>query len=84
MKKKRPTLTSDEEAEEFVANSNLSEYDLSGMTAMRFELKSKDKSVTLRLPEQLLEAVHSRATHAGVPFQLFVRLALERALEESK
>ena len=84
MKKKLPTLTSDEEAEAFVANSDLSEYDLSEMVPVRFELKPKDKSVILRLPEQLLEAVRSRATRAGIPYQRFIRMALERALQEPK
>jgi predicted DNA binding CopG/RHH family protein len=84
MKKKLPTLTSDEEAEDFVANSDLSEYDLSEMVPVRFELKPKDKSVNLRLPAQLLEAVRNRATRAGIPYQRFIRMALERALQEPK
>jgi predicted DNA binding CopG/RHH family protein len=84
MKKKLPALTSDEEAEDFVANSDLTEYDLSGMVPMRFELKPKDKSVNLRLPEQLLEAVRGRAARAGIPYQRFIRMALERALQETK
>jgi predicted DNA binding CopG/RHH family protein len=84
MKKKLPTLTSDEDAEAFVANADLTGYDLSGMVSMRFELKPKDKSVNLRLPEQLLEAVRSRAARAGIPYQRFIRLALERALQEQK
>jgi predicted DNA binding CopG/RHH family protein len=84
MKKKLPTLTSDEEAEAFVANADLTEYDLSEMVPMRFELKPKDKSVNLRLPEQLLEAVRSRAARAGIPYQRFIRMALERALQETK
>ena len=84
MKKKLPTLISDEQAEEFVANADLTEYDLSTMVPMRFELKRKDKSVNLRLPEQLLEAVRSRAARAGIPYQRFIRMALERALQEQK
>ena len=84
MKKKLPTLVSDDEAEELVANADLTKYDLSAMVPMRFELKRKDKSINLRLPEQLLEAVRSRATHAGIPYQRFIRMALERALQEQK
>ncbi len=80
MKKILPTLTTDEEAEDFVANSDLSEYDLSGMVPMRFELRRKDKSINLRLPEQLLEAVRTRAEQEKIPYQRFIRLALERAL----
>lgn len=47
---------------------------------MRFELKRKDKSVNLRLPEQLLDAVRERAERVGIPYQRFIRMALERAL----
>jgi predicted DNA binding CopG/RHH family protein len=45
MKKKLPTLTSDEQAEEFVAIADLAKYDLSTMASMRFELKREDKSI---------------------------------------
>ncbi|MFO1116936.1 MAG: BrnA antitoxin family protein [Beijerinckiaceae bacterium] len=80
MKKKLPELASDAEAESFVETADLSEYDLSAMKAMRFELRRKDRSVSLRLPEQLLEAVRSRAAREGIPYQRFMRQAIERAL----
>ena len=50
MKKTIPTFKTDEEAEDFVATADLSDYDLSGGEVVRFELKRKDKSVNLRLP----------------------------------
>jgi predicted DNA binding CopG/RHH family protein len=81
MKKKLPVLTTDVEAEAFVDTADLSEYDLSEMVPMRFELKRKDKSVNLRLPEQLLEAVRKRAERAGIPYQRFIRMAIEQALQ---
>lgn len=81
MKKKLPVLTTDAEAEAFVDTADLSEYDLSEMVPMQFELKRKDKSVNLRLPEQLLDAVRKRAESAGMPYQRFIRMALERALQ---
>jgi len=59
MKKKIPTFKSDEEAEEFGAKADLSDYDLSGAKLVRFELKRKDKSINLRLPEKLLNAVRN-------------------------
>lgn len=80
MKKKIPTFKTDEEAETFVATADLSDYDLSGAQLVRFELKRKDKSVNLRLPEDLLDAVRSKAERAGMPYQRFIRLALERAV----
>ena len=80
--KKFPILRTDEEAEYFVATADLTEYGLSDMVPMRFELRPKDKSVSLRLPEKLLTAVRSRAKRVGIPYQRFIRMALEQAVQE--
>jgi predicted DNA binding CopG/RHH family protein len=80
--KKFPILRTGEEAEYFVATADLTEYDLSDMVPMRFELRPKDKSVSLRLPEKLLTAVRSRAKRVGIPYQRFIRMALEQAVQE--
>jgi predicted DNA binding CopG/RHH family protein len=82
MRKKFPDFKTDAEAEAFVATTDLSEYDLSDMTPVRFELRRKDKSVSLRLPEQLLEAVRLRAQRADMPTQRFIRMAIEQALQQ--
>ena len=84
MKKKFPEFKTDAEAEEFVATADLSEFDFSDMKPMRFELRRKDKSVSLRLPEQLLDEVRNTAKRAGMPYQRFIRMAIERALHETK
>ncbi len=84
MKKTIPTFNTDKEAEDFVATADLSQYDLSGGQVMRFELKPKNASVNLRLPKQLLEAVRGRAKRVGVPYQRYIRMALERALRDPK
>jgi predicted DNA binding CopG/RHH family protein len=52
------------------------------MVPMRFEMKPKNKSVNLRLREQLLKAAQQQAKRAGVPFQRFIRMALERTLQQ--
>ena len=80
--KKLPTFRSDREAEQFVDKADLSQYDLSGGEFVRFELKPKDKSINLRLPGQLLEAVRKRAKRAGLPYQRFIRMALEEAVRK--
>ncbi|MBV8769725.1 MAG: BrnA antitoxin family protein [Hyphomicrobiales bacterium] len=82
MKRPIPTFKTDKEAEDFVATADLAEYDLSGGQLVRFELRPKDKSVSLRLPEKLLSAVRSRARRAGIPYQRFIRMALEQAVQE--
>ena len=84
MKKKIPTFTNDDEADAFVGSADLSHYDLSGARLMRFELEPKDKSVNLRLPEQLLKAVRTRAEKEKIPYQRFIRMALEQALQRGK
>lgn len=80
MKKKIPTFTSDREAEDFVANADLTTFDLSGAQLVRFEMKPKAKSISLRLPEELYEAVRAEAERMGIPYQRFIRLALEQAV----
>ena len=80
MKKKFPKFKTDAAAEAFVANADLSEYDFTDMVPMRFELRRKDKSVSLRLPEQLLDAVRKNAKRIGIPYQRFMRLAIEKAV----
>ncbi len=80
MKKKLPRLMSDEEAEDFVANSDLTQYDLSGMRLVRFEFQPKTERVNMRLPSSLLSAVKSSAKKAGIPYQRFIRQTLEDAI----
>lgn len=83
MKKKIPTFKTDRAAEEFVATADLTDYDLSGAQFVRFEIKPKDKSINLRLPEELYTAIRKRAAKAGVPYQRYIRLALESAIASS-
>ncbi len=80
MKKKLPELKSDEEAEAFVANSDLTEYDLSEMRTVRFEFQPKSERMNMRLPRPLLDAVKAEAAKAGIPYQRFIRQALETAV----
>jgi predicted DNA binding CopG/RHH family protein len=84
MRKKFPDFKTDAEAEAFVDTADLSEYDFSDMVPMRFELRRKDKSVSLRLPERLLDEVRSHAKRANMPYQRFIRMAIEHALQASK
>lgn len=80
--KKLRTFKSDRDAERFVDGADLSQFDLSGGEFVRFELKPKDRSVNLRLPGELLEAVRKRAKRAGLPYQRFIRMKLEEALRK--
>lgn len=79
-----PRFKSDEEAERFVEESDLSEYDFSDFKPMSFEFAPKDKAVTLRLSEPLLNAVKDSASKQGVPYQRYIRHVLEKAVQESQ
>jgi len=84
MKKKLPRLKSDKEAEDFVEKVDLAEYDLSGMRPIRFEFQPKSERVNMRLPRLLLDAVRASAARAGVPYQRFIRQALEDAVQRKR
>jgi predicted DNA binding CopG/RHH family protein len=79
-----PTLLSDEEAEKFVAEADLTGYDLSGLRMVQFEFQPKSERVNMRLPKALLAAVKASAAKAGVPYQRFIRQAIETAIEQQR
>ena len=81
--KRLPLLLTDEEAERFVADADLSEYDLSGFKLVKFELRKKDARVNMRLPQPLLEKIKARAGQRGMPYQRLMREMMERALEKA-
>ena len=80
MKRRLPDLRSDEAAEAFVAESDLTQYDLSDMRPVQFEFEPKSERVNMRLPRALLDAVRASAEKAGMPYQRFIRQALEAAV----
>lgn len=84
MKKPLPELRTDEEAEKFVAEADLTEYDLSGLRAVRFEFQPKSERVNLRIPKGLLDAVKAAAATAGIPYQRYIRQTLEAALRHPR
>jgi predicted DNA binding CopG/RHH family protein len=79
MKRKVPRLTTDEEAEAFL-EQDLSDLDFSQFKPVRFEFEKKAARVNMRLPETLLKAVKERAEARGIPYQRFIREALEHAV----
>ena len=82
MKKKIPTFRTDAEAETFVDSADLTKYDLSGGKTVRFEFEKKGSRVNMRLPETLLDAVRKSAKKRGIPYQRFIREALEQAIRK--
>ena len=75
-----PLLKTDAEAARFVDQADLSEYDLSGGKVMHFEFEKKTAQVNMRMPEGLVKAVKAKAAQRGIPYQRFIREAIEKAL----
>jgi len=84
MKRKLPRFKSDKAAEDFVAEADLTDYDLSGMRPIRFEFQPKSERVNMRLPRQLLDAVQASAARKGIPYQRFIRQVLEDAVQRKR
>jgi predicted DNA binding CopG/RHH family protein len=79
-----PVFTTDEEAEHFIETADLSEYDFSGFKPMQFELRRKDARINMRVPAAQLAEIKSIAAQQGIPYQRFIRNAIDRALASVK
>jgi predicted DNA binding CopG/RHH family protein len=80
MSKRLPALKSDKEAEELL-EKDLSEYiNAENLAPFPFEYRPKRKSVNLRISDELLNAVRAAARRRGIPYQRYIRQALELAL----
>jgi predicted DNA binding CopG/RHH family protein len=82
MSKKFPDLKSDDEADSWLQSADLTEYDLSDMKKVRFELARKDASISLRLPAALLASLRAEAVKAKMPTQRLIRMLIEAQLAE--
>jgi predicted DNA binding CopG/RHH family protein len=78
--KKMPVLLTDEDAERFVDESDLTEYDLSGFKPMKFEFAKKDARLELRLPPDQLMALKAAAKKMGIPHTRLVRQFITEGL----
>jgi len=78
-----PHFASDEELEHFAETADLSEYDLSGFKPMQFELRKKDARINMRVPTPQLDAIKQAAANEGIPYQRFIRNAIDRALADA-
>lgn len=83
-KAKLPSFTTDEAAEDFVANADLTQFDLSGAVPVRYEFKAKAATISMRVSQELLDAVKAQAEQDGVPYQRFIRQTLEAAVSSRK
>ena len=78
-----PIFPTDAEAEELLDTADLSEYDFSKFKPSGFELRRKDARVNMRVPAAQLEAIKQAAANEGIPYQRFIRNAIDRALADT-
>ncbi len=84
MKRKLPVAKTDRQAASLVKRADLTQYDLSAMRPMRFEFEAKEARVNMRLTGKLLDVIKAAAQKAGVPYQRFIRRALEEVITARK
>ena len=80
MRKKIPTFKSDKEAEEFLEQDLTDYISRENFQKVQFEFLPKTKQVNLRFPEKLLTAVQKKAKKEGIPYQKYIRKAVEASL----
>ena len=79
-----PKLKTDKQAEEFVDQADLTEYDFSGFKSMKFEFASKSARINIRLPESLLERIKEIAERHEISYSLLIRQILEAVVEKDQ
>ena len=77
-KKQIPSFQNTDDAEKFVESADLTEFDLSGFKPMQFEFEAKSKTLNMRIPEALLDALKEKAK--GIPYTRYVRQVLEKSV----
>ncbi|MEZ4754653.1 MAG: CopG family antitoxin [Bdellovibrionota bacterium] len=82
MSKKIPKFKTDEEAAEFI-EQDLSEYiEANEFYPMKFEFEKKEKTMTLRVSENLLNAIKEASRKRDMSYQKYVRYVLEEAIKK--
>ena len=77
-----PVFQSDEEAERFVDEADLSKYDFSDFKAVRFTFADGGGHVDLEMPKAKIDAVDDAAQKRGISRDDFIRQAIDKALLE--
>ena len=82
MKRRLPKFKSDKDLEKFL-EKDISKYlDADNLSPATFEFAPKPKVVNLRISEALLAAVKKVSKRRGMPYQRYIREALEQSLKE--
>ena len=80
MKKKLKKIKTNRAAEKLL-NQDLSSYiHQENFKPMRFELKPKNETVTIRMSEELLKSLKKKSKKQGIHYQKLIRQAIEKML----
>jgi len=75
-----PSLPTDEAAEKFVEEADLSKYDWSLAEPVNHEFAQKSARVNMRMPEKQLAEIKAEAEKRGMKYQRFIRELLDRGM----
>ncbi|BAF72478.1 BrnA antitoxin family protein [Sulfurovum sp. NBC37-1] len=80
--KKIPEFQNEEEERLFWEKHDSSEFiDWENVRSVRFpNLKKSTRSISLRLPEDMLERLKSRANAMDIPYQSYIKMLLQKEL----
>lgn len=81
-----PVFETDEDAERFVDEADLSEYDLSGFRPMEDVLPFLSEgliTVSLKVSPPMMEAIRTRADAEGVSYDMYIQRAILDALDRT-
>jgi predicted DNA binding CopG/RHH family protein len=54
-----------------------------GWQKIKFELKPKNRSITIRISQEMLDAIKEKAEHEGLDYQKWIRSSIEDALKKT-
>ncbi len=83
--KKIPIFKNEDEEREFWDNHDVTDYfDMSKAKHVVFpNLKKSTKTISLRLPDDMLDNLKVRANAIDVPYQSYIKMLLNKELEAS-
>lgn len=83
MKKRLPKLKNDKDVEDLL-DQDLSDYITSdNLHAFTFEFSPKSKVINLRVSEELFAAVKQASKKRGIPYQRYIREAIELSIRKT-
>lgn len=83
MSKRLPKLKSDRDVEKALEGDLSACLDADNLYPATFEFAPKSKVVNLRISPELFSAVKKVSTKRGIPYQRYIREALEESLKKS-